>query len=408
MSFAMAILHRYPHALSESRCLLATSLTSFYLGRLTESEQLMKRARKAAVANGEMLYAGYTTFILACFQSFHLSGSEMNEELDRAIAFMNQHSANDPISRFHLHGQKLALEALTDPTRLDSGDLTAVESEFLIKAEPFPHLARTGFLVARARSAYILNQPEFALKLLARVKDNALMPLPDLATLVIVRLMATMAVIRARWESESDASDWADARESLWSRARADLRTLQLWATSAPQTFLSPLYLAEAEWEFTIVIERMAQRDEAGNFLIDEVEESEVSHMAAMYRRAMMSHIDHHQQPTPTRKYRLERKSSPLTSVSSVLARGAGQNLWLSACCFERFGEYWLKFGMFEVSMGLLIGAFGAWQRYGAVSKVKQMMRMYGDRFDLLFGVFGSKPSASSIRCEIDKRFFLQ
>jgi len=380
--FGMAIIKKCPAPIVEVRTLTAAALTQAFFSPVDEAETLLTRAKAAALANGETLFVGFSTFLLTGLQSFHLTATELLQEIDRAIVFIAKFSANDPLSRFHLKGQKLGLQALTESRLFQVTDLNEEEEKFLIDAQPFSHIAVAAFLIARARSLFILNEPIKALELLKQVKPETISSLPDQATFVIVRLLSILAIIRIKCE---EMNDWANSseRDGLWETAKIDLATLQLWATSAPQTFQSALLLAEAEWDFSFTMDKLSQRDMNGSFIHSEIEEDEVSRMAGNYRKAAMSN---HQLST-TRRYRIGRKSSSVRVKNDL--DHPGQNLWLSACCLEKYSYFWQQWGVFEVSLALLAGAFSSYTRYGAVNKVKQMLRDHSHNFAELLEVFG-------------------
>ena len=393
---SLSILDRYTHVASYSRTYSAASLTLFYFRPILDVEMMLTRGMEAAIANGAADFVGYAACILPTQMVYHLDLTQLGSELQRVSAITRRFSTN-PVSRLHIEGQQLALRILTDKTMMDMSVLVQTQKEFVARSSEVSPLCTAAFLVAKARSLHIMSDHEGALVALDLIQLESMVGMPDNAMMVVIRLLSALQNIR---HSAKRRIDWHHSgnRALLWSRVREDLTTLQLWADTAPKTFLYASYLAEAELASTVLVEACREREPTTGAYLHKVESgAEIRHVTMLYHTALAwSAHGSTGRPFEFHDEADDHEIQIIAKSPSFPTEESDNNPWMTAMISERYAEFCLYWGMEDVAVPAIIAALDTWNRYGATNKTRQMIDRYGRRFSQLqqlFSVDGNKIS---------------
>ena len=374
---SMGIMRRFPHPPSEARVFTINGMVRLFFSSLDECESLMERGIQVGLTNGETLFIGYGAFIISEFRTFHYNLPALDDQIQQSISLVER-STNDQVALLHLRSQRFGLRLLLDPDAADASSTSDAETALLARTEALSHMCTCGAVISIARSLYIMNQSERAWRLLTRVKDDDIVGLPDIALLVILRPLVILAHLRQSYESGHVIDP--DEQRALRSQLALDQNRLELWCTTAPQTFLAPLLLVQAERAFTDMTERMCT---PRSHIHREETESDVHRVATLYLTTITR--------CSGSSYTFVQHAPHPLSASEAGPATVG-NPWLLAAVYERFGDYWLKWGMTDMGFPLLITSFRHWQRYGATNKMVEMTERHGPDFHHVLGAFGARP----------------
>ena len=247
---------------------------------------------RAAVETGDMLFASYYPISSISVGLHYRTLSEMAVEVELALE-RNRRLRSDRVAEEYLIGQRLAATVLTSPSSTDSSDpalMRPEEEEYMKRADLTSPLATACFLISRARSQYILSRPLFSLQTLDRGRNNLryIAGFPQMATVVLIETLATLALIRQTLTAAATNSPPLLDIEAGWRSVEGWMDKMEVWRKACPANFEGHIAIMSAELEYTRLRERLVlqRAGRGGVHVSDEEQDRLIVDLNSQYREA--------------------------------------------------------------------------------------------------------------------------
>ena len=384
-SLGVAVMEKYGAVSLKARTLISNSL---WLQHWTEdpriANDMCEEGLRAAVETGDLLFASYYPISSISIGLHYRTLSEMAGEVELALE-RNRRLRNDRVAEEYLIGQRLAATVLTSPSSTDSTDpalMRPEEEEYMKRADLTSPLATACFLISRARSQYILSRPALSLQTLERGRNNLryIAGFPQTATVVLIQTLATLALIRQTVTATSRQPKAQIDVEAGWRAVDGWMDKMEVWRKACPANFEGHIAIMNAELEYTRLRERLVmQRSGRGDVHVtDEEQDRLIVDLNSQYREACRRVLH-----CPERKHlTLDGGSGSRGPFNGDYSHTNGVlphsiNFWLRAITNELYARFLLASGQIETFTPMLIEAMHAYQNYGAVTKVRALMKEF-------------------------------